>query len=69
MPKEEQASFIAEKRKEYQEEIDIYRLASELIIDDVIEPNDLRRALETRLELYMSKYLLFSQRKHGVNPV
>jgi len=62
-------SFIAEKRKEYQEEIDVYRLASELIIDDVIEPNELRKVLENRLELYMSKYLLFSQRKHGVNPV
>ncbi|WP_332870853.1 carboxyl transferase domain-containing protein, partial [Lysinibacillus xylanilyticus] len=69
LPKEEQASFIAEKRKEYQEEIDVYRLASELIIDDVIEPNDLRKVLESRLELYMSKYLLFSERKHGVNPV
>jgi len=69
LPKEDQASFIAEKRKEYQEEIDVYRLASELIIDDVIEPNDLRKALESRLELYMSKYLLFSERKHGVNPV
>ncbi len=69
LPKEEQASFIAEKRKEYQEEIDVYRLASELIIDDVIAPNDLRTVLESRLELYMSKYLLFSERKHGVNPV
>jgi len=35
----------------------------------VIEPNELRKVLENRLELYMSKYLIFSQRKHGVNPV
>ncbi|RND00913.1 acyl-CoA carboxylase subunit beta [Lysinibacillus halotolerans] len=69
LPKEEQAAFIQEKRDEYKEEIDVYRLASELIIDDVIEPNQLREALTTRLQAYMSKYLLFSERKHGVSPV
>lgn len=69
LPKEEQAAFIQEKRNEYKEEIDVYRLASELIIDDVIEPNQLREALTTRLQAYMSKYLLFSERKHGVSPV
>lgn len=69
LPKEEQAAFIEEKRNEYREEIDIYRLASELIIDDVIEPNQLRDALTTRLDAYMSKYLVFSERKHGVSPV
>ena len=69
LPEEERATFIADKRKEYQQEIDVYRLASELIIDDVIEPNDLRKALATRLPLYMSKYTTFTDRKHGVNPV
>ncbi len=69
LPKEEQATFIQEKRDEYKEEIDVYRLASELIIDDVIEPNQLREALSTRLQAYKSKYLQFSDRKHGVSPV
>lgn len=69
LPKEEQAAFIEEKRNEYREEIDIYRLASELIIDDVIEPNDLREELTRRLDAYLSKYLSFSERKHGVSPV
>ena len=69
LPKEEQAAFIEEKRNEYREEIDIYKLASELIIDDVIEPNELRQALSSRLQAYSSKYLVFSERKHGVSPV
>ncbi|MCM3584162.1 acyl-CoA carboxylase subunit beta [Mesobacillus maritimus] len=69
LPEEERAAFIAEKREEYKEDIDIYRLASELIIDDVVEPNSLREELAERLELYMSKYLVFSERKHGVYPV
>ncbi|NLY80711.1 MAG: acyl-CoA carboxylase subunit beta [Lysinibacillus sp.] len=69
LPKEEQAAFIEEKRNEYREEIDIYKLASELIVDDVIEPNELRHALTARLKAYTSKYLVFSERKHGVSPV
>ncbi|MDL0421305.1 acyl-CoA carboxylase subunit beta [Caldifermentibacillus hisashii] len=69
LPKEEQAAFINQKREEYREEIDIYRLASELVVDDVIEPNELRSALISRLHAYMSKYQVFTERKHGVSPV
>ena len=69
LPKEEQAAFIDQKRKEYQEEIDVYRLASELIIDEVIEANALRKTLEIRLDAYKSKELTFTERKHGVSPV
>ncbi|WP_066287585.1 acyl-CoA carboxylase subunit beta [Bacillus sp. FJAT-29937] len=69
LPEEERAAFIAEKREEYREDIDIYRLASELIIDDIVEPNRLRDELAARLDVYMSKYLVFTERKHGVYPV
>ncbi|KGR76708.1 acyl-CoA carboxylase subunit beta [Ureibacillus manganicus] len=69
MPKDEQASFIENKRNEYREEIDIYKLASELIIDEVIEPNKLREVLEKRIEVYKSKELDSVNKKHGVRPV
>ncbi|HWL23103.1 MAG TPA: acyl-CoA carboxylase subunit beta [Ureibacillus sp.] len=69
MPKEEQASFIETKRNEYREEIDIYKLASELIIDEVIEPNRLREVLEKRMEVYKSKQVDGVDKKHGVRPV
>ncbi|WP_432816112.1 acyl-CoA carboxylase subunit beta [Ureibacillus chungkukjangi] len=69
LPKEEQAAFIEKRRDEYRKEIDVYRLASELIIDDVIQPNDLRKTLELRLDAYKSKKLTFTERKHGVSPV
>src|SRR5690606_17162681 len=69
LPAEEREAFIAEKRAEYQKDIDVYRLASELVIDDIIEPNRLRDELAVRLEAYMSKYVTFTNRKHGVNPV
>ncbi|KZO01758.1 acyl-CoA carboxylase subunit beta [Pseudobacillus badius] len=69
LPEEERAAFINEKREEYRQDIDIYRLASELIIDGVVEPNRLREELSARLDVYMSKYMVFTDRKHGVNPV
>ncbi len=69
LSEEERPAFIEEKRNEYREDVDIYRLASELIIDGVIPANSLRHELSTRLEMYMSKYLVFSDRKHPVYPV
>lgn len=69
LPEEEQAAFIEQKTAEYREEIDIYRLASELVVDSVIEPNELRQTLVQRLEAYKTKNINQSERKHGVNPV
>ena len=69
LPEEERPAFIQEKHKEYQENIDIYRLASEMVIDDIVEPDNLRKALELRLDAYQSKNLHFTERKHGVYPV
>ncbi|UCZ54285.1 acyl-CoA carboxylase subunit beta [Bacillus shivajii] len=69
LPPEERPAFIQEKRKEYQENIDIYRLASELIVDDIVQANDLRDELVNRFDLYSSKYQVFTDRKHAVYPV
>ena len=69
MEPEERAAFVDEKREEYRKDIDIYRLASELVVDDIVEPNRLREELSRRLDVYLSKYLVFSERKHPVYPV
>ncbi|MBK5432270.1 acyl-CoA carboxylase subunit beta [Bacillus mycoides] len=69
LPEEERASFIAEKREEYKKDIDIYRLASEMVIDGIVHPNNLREELKGRFEMYMSKYQVFTDRKHPVYPV
>ncbi|KAA9025976.1 acyl-CoA carboxylase subunit beta [Niallia endozanthoxylica] len=65
----EKHAFILEKQKEYQDTIDIYKLAAELIIDDIVAPNDLRNFLVTRFALYETKEMTFSSRKHPVYPV
>ncbi|CAH0173782.1 acyl-CoA carboxylase subunit beta [Peribacillus sp. Bi134] len=69
MEPEERPKFIEQKRNEYNEDIDIYRLASEMIVDGIIQPNDLRDELCARFEAYSSKQLTFTDRKHGVYPV
>lgn len=69
LPEEERSAFIAKKREEYQKDIDIFRLASEMIVDGIVPAGSLRTELGKRLGAYMSKYVAFSERKHPVYPV
>ncbi|PIC77844.1 carboxylase [Sporosarcina sp. P19] len=69
LPEQERAAYIEEKRNEYREDIDIYHLASEMIIDGIIPADSLRDELITRYEAYATKYIQFTDRKHPVYPV
>ncbi|MFU0791087.1 MAG: Acyl-CoA carboxylase subunit beta [Virgibacillus proomii] len=69
LPEKERITFIKEKQEEYKEDIDIYRLASEMVVDAIIDPEKLRDELISRYELYDSKHVTFTERKHGVYPV
>ncbi|MES1035734.1 acyl-CoA carboxylase subunit beta [Bacillus pumilus] len=69
LPAEERAAFIQEKRKEYQEDMNIYELASEMIVDGVIPFDHLRNELCHRFHAYSSKEMTFTRRKHPVYPV
>jgi acetyl-CoA carboxylase carboxyltransferase component len=66
---EERAAFVAERRAEYERDIDILRLASELVVDAVIEPAALRDELIHRYAAARGKDRGFSRRRHGVTPV
>src|SRR3989475_8155068 len=65
----EREQFVAERRTEYEKDVDLLRLASELVIDAVVAPEDLRDELVARLELARTKDRGFSERRHGVPPV
>jgi acetyl-CoA carboxylase carboxyltransferase component len=65
----ERAAFVEEQRRIYEEDVDLYRLASELVIDAVVDFGDLRRELVQRLSLAAGKDRAFSDRRHGVPPV
>ncbi len=65
----ERSAFIAEKRTEYEEDVDLLRLAAEGVIDAIIEPVDLRNELMRRYAIAAGKDRKFSDRRHGVPPV
>jgi methylmalonyl-CoA decarboxylase subunit alpha len=65
----ERAAFVAGQRELYETDVDLYRLASELVIDAVVDFADLRDECVRRLELAGGKDRHFSERRHGVPPV
>ncbi|HKE64635.1 MAG TPA: carboxyl transferase domain-containing protein, partial [Micromonosporaceae bacterium] len=65
----ERAAFVEAKRTEYEQDIDIVHLASELVVDTIVEPHDLRDELIARFASARHKDRHFSRRRHGVTPV
>ncbi len=65
----EREAFVAEQRAIYEADVDLLRLASELVIDAVVAPEHLRDELIRRFELAARKDRHFSERRHGVPPV
>lgn len=65
----ERIQFVQQKQQEYKEHIDIYKLASEMIIDDIVSPSSLRDELTNRFAFYENKEIIFCERKHPVYPV
>ena len=66
---DERSAETERLRREYEADIDVLRLAGELVVDDVVEPEDLRSQLIRRFAAARGKYRGFSRRRHGVTPV
>ena len=64
----EREEFIRAKREEYSADIDILHLASELVVDTVIEPDALRAELISRFAYAEGKDRRFSERRNPVTP-
>jgi acetyl-CoA carboxylase carboxyltransferase component len=56
-------------RDAYEADIDVLRLAGELVVDDVVQPEQLRSELIRRFAAARGKDRGFSSRRHGVTPV
>jgi len=65
----ERAAFVTARREEYERDIDIVRLGSELVVDTIVQPHELRAELIRRFADARSKDRHFSRRRHGVTPV
>jgi acetyl-CoA carboxylase carboxyltransferase component len=66
---DERAAFVEKLRAEYAEEIDILHLASELVVDAVIQPDDLRAELARRYVLYAGKVRDWPAKRNAITPV
>jgi acetyl-CoA carboxylase carboxyltransferase component len=68
LPDEEREAETGRLRREYERDIDILRLASELVVDDVVEPEDLRAELIRRFAAARGKDRTPPRRRHGISP-
>jgi propionyl-CoA carboxylase beta subunit len=66
---DERERFVEQKRAEYAADIDILRLASELVVDAVIQPDELRPELVRRIAMAEAKDRRFSERRNPITPV
>ena len=58
-----------DRRREYEEDVDLERLAADLVLDAIIEADELRAELLHRLRYAARRDRAFSTRRHGVPPV
>src|SRR6187551_2982393 len=64
----EREAFVAAKREEYAADIDILHLASEMVVDAVVEPDELRADLIRRFAHAASRDRSFAERRNPVTP-
>ncbi len=69
LPEDERAAFIESKREQYREDIDIYRLAGELVVDVIIDPDELRAELIRRLEATEHRARERAPKRRPITPV
>ncbi|MFN2320990.1 MAG: acyl-CoA carboxylase subunit beta [Dermatophilaceae bacterium] len=65
----ERAAYIAEKRREYEEDVDLERLAADLVLDHVIDPADLREELLKRFRYAGQRDRHFAAKRRDIPPV
>ena len=69
-PEGERTAFVQQLRDEYRKDVDIYKLASELIVDEIVPGEELRAELAKRFDFYAARNVpLADRKKHCVYPV
>lgn len=65
----ERESFIQTQRKAYEQDIDLYKLADELVIDAVVEPTQLREQIIKRFSMLSDKREMRIVKKNAIDPM
>jgi acetyl-CoA carboxylase carboxyltransferase component len=69
LPAAERPAEVERLQRDYREDVDLVRLAADLVVDAVVDPDDLRAQLSRRLAFAAGKDREFTRRRHGVPPV
>jgi acetyl-CoA carboxylase carboxyltransferase component len=69
LPEAERAAYVRGKREEYAADVDVYKLASEMLVDDIVPGSALRAELIKRLTYAETKVHEFPARRNPVLPV
>lgn len=69
LPEAERPALVEQLREEYKADIDLKKLASELVVDHIVPLERLRRELISRFDLYAEKKVERPRKKHSVYPV
>jgi acetyl-CoA carboxylase carboxyltransferase component len=65
---DERAAFVAQMREEYEQDVDLLRLASDLVLDAIIEPHELRAELIRRYAVLVGRSRHLATKRHGIPP-
>jgi acetyl-CoA carboxylase carboxyltransferase component len=69
LPETERAAYVQQKRDEYVRDVDVYKLASEMLVDGIVAGSELRDELIKRLAYARSKQVEWPARRNPVTPV
>ncbi len=65
----ERDQYVQELRDEYRKDIDLTKLASELVVDHIVQPSDIRFEIARRFDFYQNRFGIPSKKKHLVIPM
>jgi len=69
LPADERADYVRRLQEDYRADIDLYRLAGDLVVDAVVPADELRQELSLRLAAYAGRRRETVRRHHPVFPV
>ncbi len=70
-PEGERTEYVQKLRDDYRADVDIYKLAAELVVDEIVPGESLRDELRKRFTLYVNRInpAAATRKKHSVYPV
>src|SRR5207248_10438628 len=67
-PEAERQAYVQQLRDEYRADVDIYKLAAELVVDAIVPGDALRDELRRRFAMYREQYRPPERKKRSVCP-